>query len=398
VHSGANYFQNFNFTGNSCSAPKSLTQTDTLEFIAKLDLNIGAAYSGYAIGTIDNQSTSRQFYVFYSGGSFGLLYGNGLTQTATASTTTTRYNGWLRVTLEKSGSNSLVKFYKSDEFNITDKNLVNWTQIGSTITGTYAAMSTTSSICNILSGGLSSNATFAKCYYAQFSETIGGTPLSVFNPNQYNAANSQTQWTSSTGEVWTINTGTATTGYKGVLVDRTIVQGDGIDDGLQAPSLPALNTQTLTIYLAHRALAANGTVLELSNNFNLNARVFNTAISASRGMEFGTRESNYNVYSTPANTNFKLFSSRNNNGLTPGTAEIDIYYNNSIQSKTTVVSTDQTFTFNTNYPLSILARNGGGTSAPTNSVLTTAILTKTYDTTQLTSMYDYIKSINNNAF
>jgi hypothetical protein len=69
-----------------------------------------------------------------------------------------------------------------------------------------------------------------KIYRATISNSIGGTPVVDFNPATYNAAVSQTSWTSSTSEIWTINTGTATTGYKGVLVDRTICQGDGVDD------------------------------------------------------------------------------------------------------------------------------------------------------------------------
>jgi hypothetical protein len=93
-----------------------------------------------------------------------------------------------------------------------------------------------------------------KIYRATISNSIGGTPVVDFNPATYNAATSQTNWTSATGEVWTINTGTATTGYKGVLVDRTIVQGDGVDDVISvAISGNAIRTQ----YIAHKSLGSS---------------------------------------------------------------------------------------------------------------------------------------------
>ena len=299
------------------------------------------------------------------------------------------YNGYIRVTYDSNGTNADITFYSST-------NGTSWTLL-STHNVVSARLGNGSGVIQVgaNNGG---NVYVGKIGRCTASNSIGGTPVVDFNPASYNAATSQTQWTSATGEVWSLNVGTATTGYKGVLVDRTITQSDGIDDGLQAASLPTLNTQTFSVYLAHRALFANGSILELSNNYNLNPRTFNVGITSVRGIELGTRESNYNVYNTPSNTNFKLFSSRNNNALTPGTSEIDMYYNNIIQTKTTVVSTDQTFTFNTNYPLNILARNGGGSSSPSNSILTTAILTKTYDTTELTGMYNYLRSINNNAF
>ena len=69
-----------------------------------------------------------------------------------------------------------------------------------------------------------------------------GSVVRYFNPSTYNASTSQTQWTSTTGEVWTINTGTAATGYKGVLVNRTIVQSDGVDDRLLSGTLTSKST------------------------------------------------------------------------------------------------------------------------------------------------------------
>ena len=377
AHNGANYFKNVAVTGNSCSAPKALTQTDTLEFITKLDLIDGAGFGGYAIGTVDNSSTSRQFYVFYSGGSFGLLYGSGLAQTANATTTTSRYDGWLRVTLEKSGVNSLVKFYKSEETSITNPNLVTWTQIGATVTGIYAPMTTTATNFNILSGGGSSNASIAKCYYAHISETIGGSPLSVFNPNQYNASTSQTQWTSTTGEVWTINTGTTTSGYKGVLVNRTIVQGDGIDDGLNQNSniLLFVNGTNYTSLRKFDLTEGNRSILSMGNNPN----------------EFDYKHTSNRINSvepliTP-NLLFNFYAMQRNESSLQAIANL----NNGATTTNTITA------IGTNLNKVYLFGNIYGQNG--NGIVNTAITTPNLDnSTTRTAMYNYIRSINNNAF
>jgi len=373
------YFQNINIADNSCSCPITLTQTDTLEFVAKLDLTNSV---GYAIGTVDNAAGSRAFYALYDGASFGLLYGSGLSQSVTASVTTNRYNGWFRVTLEKSGSNSLIKFYKSDEFNITDKNLVTWVQIGSTITGTYAAMPTTLSDFNILSGGQASNTTFAKVYYAQVSESIGGSPLAVFNPNQYNAATSQTQWTSSTGEVWTINTGTATTGYKGVLVDRSIVQGDGVDDGLTTSA--TINMPTVfTIYGAFIGYNnEGGSGKSLFGKSNIDGAIYRHT-STTLGLWLGAGGAANPTASATA-TNLNLVTAKRK------------IADNTVQANNGVITNNNNNVAITNSTVTLFLVDIYGSS---NGLITTGILSLIEDdTTQKTAMYNYIKSINNNAF
>jgi hypothetical protein len=96
-----------------------------------------------------------------------------------------------------------------------------------------------------------------KIFRATIANSIGGAPVVDFNPNQYNAATSQTQWTSSTGEVWTINTGTAATGYKGVLVDRTILQFNKSTNKMQGSNDTAINN----------ALSNNHSIAFVAKNF-----------------------------------------------------------------------------------------------------------------------------------
>jgi hypothetical protein len=376
AHNGANYYKGVAVTGNSCSAPKSLTQTDTLEFIAKLDLIDGTDFQGYAIGTVDNSSTSRQFYVIYNSGSFGLIYGSGLAQFASATTPTSRYDGWLRVTLEKSGVNSLVKFYKSEETSITNPSLVTWTQIGTTVTGIYAAMTTTATNFNILSGGGSSNASNAKCYYAHIAETIGGSPLSVFNPATYNSSTSQTQWTSTTGEVWAINTGTATTGYKGVLVDRTIVQGDGVDDRLTSGTLTSRTS--FTVYIAVNVLSFSGRFMDGSSG--LTKLLYGSA-------------TNISMYGGAGGFDFVDEVAQRLQMLTANfqaTPNVYSRINNNTRA-TTAISIGSAASTGIN-----LFTDGDGAN-PANVMINTVIQSTTNDPLN-DAMYNYIRSINNNAF
>ena len=153
--------------------------------------------------------------------------------------------GYLKV--NRIASTGVLKFFTSSD-------RITFTQLGtnvSTMAGNLLTTATTLSISYL-------NATYpsggVKISRATISNSIGGAPVVDFNPATYNAATSQTAWTSETGEVWTISTGTATSGYKGVLVDRTIVQSDGVDDNI---SVAIIGNAIRTQYLAHKSLGAN---------------------------------------------------------------------------------------------------------------------------------------------
>jgi len=369
--SGQNYFWNSNVAGNSCSAPKSLTQTDTLDFVAKIDFT---NYSGYAVASVDNSSTSRNFYITYGGGGnfFGLIYGSGLTQNVLASVPSADYNGWFKVTLQKSGANSIIRFYKSEQSSITDYSLVTWAQIGTDVVGTYAAMTTASSFFNILSGGSSSNSSRSKCYYAHISETIGGAPLAVFNPNTYNAATSQTQWTSTTGETWTLNVGTEIDGLKACIVDRTIVQSNG--------TTHSMDSGTIT------------------------SRQYFTSFSAAKLFEYTAEQP---IYSTSSNKHI----------LYTALGSLTAYNNsNLVSGNTSLLLNCQTVDFN-DTSSKIRVNAGADVSGSSGNASSTSVVLFVYSTvfgncqfntliqlssiatnTQKTAMYNVIRSMNNNAF
>jgi hypothetical protein len=216
---------------------------------------------------------------------------------------------------------------------------------------------------------------YANCY-------IGGVLTRAFNPSQYNAATSQTQWTSSTGEVWTINTGTATTGYKGVLVDRSIVQGDGVDDTLD------LNTfilpQPFTIYPAFNNIG------DTSNGFLFDA--VNT--SSNRVLMIRDGGLNFSYETTPSSGAVAI-------SRTVKTLELNSVVFNGASSSvqrnngSSVIGNIGSSGF-TSLRLGRASGSGGSNG---NYVYNTFIIVSSADNSTIrTSMYNYIRSINNNAF
>jgi hypothetical protein len=215
-----------------------------------------------------------------------------------------------------------------------------------------------------------------------YSDSALSSLVYDFNPSQYNAANSQTQWVSTSGETWTINTGTAATGYKGALVSKTIVQGDGIDDRLTSN---VIRTNILTQYLAANPFtndnSGNSVLIDANNGAWLNSIV---AFSSNIGNIMNSFASDLLRSRTP--NRLILATSLNNEGV-----RNSISVNNGAE------------TLNTYSPcpsgngLNIFSRSGGGTFG--NAIINTYISTIGQNNSTIrTAMYDYIRSINGSAF
>jgi hypothetical protein len=146
-----------------------------------------------------------------------------------------------------------------------------YTQVGATVIDATPLVAITSTI--QVGNGFNTNYLGIGCNIISanfYSDATSTTLVSTFNPNSYNIATSQTQWTSTTSEVWTINTGSASTGYKGCIVSRTLMQSDGVNDKLETTITLANNHTNYTAYKAlvqdgsgNRIIYSNGTT-----NFN----------------------------------------------------------------------------------------------------------------------------------
>ena len=379
AHNGAssdNYYYGSGVNGNFVSTPNASANqiTGDIEIIANFKLDSLSADS--AIIAKDNIS-SRLYNLIYigSGADSGKIYfgrniggtfGYSISSVISGFTTSTIY--WLKV--NRSSSTGDVKFFTS-----TDG--ITYTQLGTTQTTTAGVMTTGTVKVNV--GALSNdnaNMFQGKIYRATISNSIGGTPVVDFNPATYNASTSQTQWTSSTGEVWTINENNSATGYKGVLVDRTIVQADGIDDKLI--NITASVSQPNTNYLSFKSIQTSSTTQWMVDGFGSLTRQIINKQNATTIRTFAGSFAN----STTTNLDKLMLISAIYNSATSSA-----YKNNVLIGSGLNVGTQN---------LGGVVLFGDATSTFAQGIINTFL--STTDNTKLTETYNLIRSLNNNAF
>jgi hypothetical protein len=241
AHNGAssdNYWYGSGVSGNYvATASQSALKFNT-------DFSVVVNLESYQASTTMELAGSSGGWAAFSIGFSGLLAfdfgGVRFTSTSAISGST----NWIRY----SASGTSLFFYTSIDGST-------WTQLGTTVT--MSARTTPSNI-EIFAG--KGNANIANPLNGKiksikyYTDSALASLIYNFNPATYNASTSQTAWTSATGEVWTISTGTAATGYKGVLVDRTIVQGDGVDDSMLSGTV---SISSATNFLAVNPLNLN---------------------------------------------------------------------------------------------------------------------------------------------
>jgi hypothetical protein len=378
VHSGANYWFGSGVANNYVSTPNAAANqiTGDIEIISKIDYK-----NNTTLQTIIDKSNGTAFnYSLYIDGSnvpkfiYSVL---GSVQTAICSSNIgASFSGYIKVT--RTFVNGVFKFFTSSDG-------ITYTQLGTNISGTIGLLDSNSHPVTI---GILQPSSFpfqGKISRATISNSIGGTPVVDFNPATYNASTSQTQWTSSTGEVWTINTGTATTGYKGVLVDRTIVQGNGISSflsGFDVSNLP----NNYSLYGANRLYTSTGSgnVFGASLggdqffHFYINSNTFIKRWSSGPDKDFGTTLNLLTYTGTGTGAGSVETMERNNAGI------------NTVSNARPVK--------NSGVAVSVFASNVNGIFASNTTVNTLIIANSIDNSTPKTAMYNYIKLINNNAF
>jgi hypothetical protein len=373
AHNGSdNYWWGSGVAGNSVSTPNAAAQTlvNGFEFKGFINTRNLATY-----GVLANKQSGNgyQFYL-RSTGVLG-IYAPGIA-TSIESTVGLTLNTDIYFKINRAAGSSNFIFYSS-----TDG--ISYTQLGATVV-VNSNNFTTSTQPFIVGGDGASGGFLGRIYRLTLSNSIGGTPVVDFNPASYNASTSQTAWTSATGEVWTINTGTATTGYKGVLVDRTIVQGDGVDDklgGISVDSIPS----NLSIYASFRKFlgASDGDL-------------FGASISGDSFMHFFCENNNIKRWSsgpTYSIVNTLNLMSYTGTGVSVGSVET-MQKNNGTASTVNNAKIIKPTGLN----LGLFAISSIG-SFNLNSILNTFFIANSVDnTTTRTATYNLIRSLNNNAF
>jgi len=288
AHSGVNYWWGSGVAGNYVSTPNAAANQITGDFEAIIKVNFYLTSSDQMLLCKFNVANNFAYEILLEGSTkkIWLIYStngsNVFFDTSTASGIVTNTDYWIKVSRVK--LTGITSFYLSTDG--TNYSLISSAAAQNANVGFFAGT-------NILTigervGGIQySN---AKIYRATISNTIGGAPVVDFNPASYNAATSQTAWTSSTGEVWTINADTSQTGYKGILVDRTIAMSDGIDDQMKA----IYNTinNNYTVFYGRKGL----TIADVGN-----------------GLDAG-REDYYNSVQQGANDLIRVFMNFSNGG------------------------------------------------------------------------------------
>ena len=377
VHSGANYWFGSGVSGNSSTTPNATANqiTGDIDLICKANISTSTGANTFAM--ISKFAIGTETYGLWATNNRLRFYGRtGATIIDQSSTSTINSfygtDKWYRIT--RVAATGFISFYIGDDG-------INWTLLNSvsSVSGNLQNFNLNLFI------GIDQSSFFTnvgKIYRATISNTIGGAPVVDFNPNQYNAATSQTQWTSTTGEVWTINVGTATTGYKGVLVDRTIVQGDGVDDSLVTSSTINLSS-AFTIYAAFKGYNNEGGSGKITfGKQNIDGAVFRNNITNIGAWIGASGLAVLNQAATVLNLNLATFKRK----VSSNTLQVN---NGAIATNT---GTNPIVQSN----ISVFSATSFGV---TNSLITSGIFSNLEDdTTQKTAMYNYIRSINGNSF
>jgi hypothetical protein len=400
VHSGANYW----FQPSISAANINRCSTDTINGRLSSDIDI-KVYCKFSSSTAQNfigryDQTPFSWLFFQNTSRLNIaLNNNTISASSTINNPLINSEGWVRVT--RNGTNGDIMFYTSTDTHTTQINSISWTQLGSTISAANTPITTTGT--DLLSVGYSAGNSGAfnnKIFRIYVSNTINATPIIDFNPNQYNAATSQTQWTSSTGEVWSIQTGTAKTGFKGVLVDRTILQSNGIATSLRAASINVIS-QAFTLYNSFKKFnntLGTETIFELGTGAT-SSQGINLLINSFAGFESSNIFANVGRYNNNFSNNSLLLGLRANIFNINNTNEAKPYlFNNVVIAETgSSASNNNTAAVNAT-AINLLATNSGSTNFSQINFNTTILSLSENNTTILTAMYNYIRSINGNSF
>jgi hypothetical protein len=373
------YWYGSGVAGNFMSTPSATANqiVGDIEIIVKvlvMDTSLMSPAYNYLIIKGTTASTGVEDYSFFIEKSTGKLgfasssiggYYSSVTLNSIISSGTIAF-----LKVNRISSTGVIKFF-------TSLDGVTYTQLGSNVSSSSGALANAGTFLSI--GQLSANNSYVlqgKIYRATISNSIGGAHVVDFNPATYNAATSQTAWTSSTGEVWTINTGTAATGYKGVLVDRTIMQADGIDDKLI--NITASVNQPNTNYLSFKSIQTSVATQWMVDGYGSTTRQIISKQNATTIRTFAGSFAN----STTSNLDKLMLISAIYNSATSSA-----YKNNVLIGSGLNVGTQN---------LGGVVLFGDATTTFAQGIINTFL--STTDNTKLTETYNLIRSLNNNSF
>ena len=380
-HSGENYWFGSGVSGNYCNSStinSSYTAIECKGFVnhynsTSTDSSTIISHGNVIFQIYNNTGTQCSLVIsWYDGGSVSRFRTSSQFNQSLLTT-----NPYIKATVEQVGADQIAKFYYSpDGVNYA---LIS-TAAGITTTG-FQTQNTTGVAGAYLAG---SGASKIKIYRATISNSIGGTPVVDFNPASYNAATSQTQWSSATGEVWSLNVGTATSGYKGAVITKSIVMSDGVDDRMiTSASRANVNTQ----YISFNALSSDGSGDKIIID-STSATYRNSIAQVNNDIYLWMNNAASSVIVAKTLRRLGLITTTNNAGV-----KNSISSNNGTEVSNTYTPTPS------GTGISLFSRSDGGAGSFSNSLFTTYLVSNIQDnSTQRTATYNYLRSINDNAY
>jgi hypothetical protein len=359
VHSGENYY--FNDDTGASSISKSISNISTgTNYVFEFGLN--SSFVAGNIRTIAGHGTSNgtSIWIRWSSNTLVLDYRN--PRVEVASNTLNANSRFFKIEFTKNSAIGYTITF-SEKINIGDSYTINRT---ATVTGTTTAIDAINTAWMGSLGssfGLLGKLLFVNC-------TVDGNPIYNFQASNYVASASQTTLPDNVSGTWTINTGTATSGYKGVLVDRTMTMFDAIDDTISNTDTTTFRTTFVSLKIHRTGSFFAGVINNNTGSVNAASQWFYTGETANivdaNNVLLDTRYINNIINSSY--TPYRLFLGQIDLGATPNTSNGKL--------------------------IGFLASNNY-----LCGIMTSCIQTYNNPTpTQRTEMYNYIRSINGNSF
>ena len=389
VHSGTNYVWLPGVAWNYFSTPSATANelTNDFSFEAKIKPNILTGVQ-VIIAKDGGAPGFRQFQFRPNDALLQLVVDNG-TQVGYNSTINVPFtaNQTFFVRCSRVSSSGSIQFF-------TSANGTTWTQLGANVTGITGALSNPDKTIEIGSTAVVAGLFQGEIFYVNtYKDSTFTTPTQIFNPASYNRATSQTSRTSSTGEVWTLNTPATNNALKAAIVDTTMIMGNGTSYGMQAASLN-INQNAITSYTAFR-------------------KFVNTAggqIITETGQDLGTYQGVYHVINAFASTewigvngNVGLYiNSFSSSSLNLKLATKIVNVNNANEASPYLINNsnstlDSNISSANNSSVSsigynVFARNNASSAWANVFLVSDCVVIDEDNSTQQTSMYNFFKS------
>lgn len=392
IHTGTNYVYLPRVSGNYFSSPYNalIALRGNVDIKAEIQPNL----SGAQQDIFTNNTAGNLKLTFRTNSSNGLrliLYLDGVTaliydSTVNIGTITNRT--WVRVT--RNATSGVIQFFTSADG-------TTWTQLGSNVSGATGNLFNGTNAYEIGSSltGTSTNSFQGLIYRVLVSQTIDGSAALDFNPANYNRATSQSSWTSTTGEVWTNNVVATNSGLKSMIVDTTMITGNGTSYGMQASGL-SMNQSAVTGYTIFRKYSNSGSgtalINELGSNVAAGSGKYLGYGFVPNNEEFGIN-GNVGLNSsrfTSTSLNLKLVTTINN--IANANESLPLMVNNVSQSFVAKDASNNNSANMNATGYNLLARNNASTLWSNVLLVSDIVCPGEDDTTTRTAMYNFLRT------